>query len=150
MNTIKLVQPVAADYAALTELWEASVRATHHFLPEADILFFRPLVRDQFLGMVQLHALQDAEGRYHAFLGVLKGKIEMLFVHPESRGRGYGKQLLQFALTALNARELDVNEQNEQAVGFYLCCGFEVTGRSPLDGMGKPYPLLHMRFAGRG
>jgi hypothetical protein len=25
--------------------------------------------------------------------------------------------------------------------------GFEVVGRSPVDGLGKPYPLLHMRKA---
>lgn len=42
-------------------------------------------------------------------------------------------------------RCLDVNEQNEQAVGFYLHMGFEVAGRSELDGTGKPYPLLHLR-----
>jgi putative acetyltransferase len=25
--------------------------------------------------------------------------------------------------------------------------GFVMTGRSPLDGQGKPYPLLHMALA---
>ena len=38
------------------------------------------------------------------------------------------------------------NEQNEQAVGFYLHMGFKVSGRSPVDDFGKPYPLLHMRL----
>ncbi|GEM_PF-4175267 len=33
---------------------------------------------------------------------------------------------------------IDVNEQNEVALGFYLHCGFEVTGRSAVDGLGKP------------
>jgi putative acetyltransferase len=42
---------------------------------------------------------------------------------------------------------VDVNEQNEQAVGFYLKMGFQVEGRSDEDGFGKPYPLLHMRLA---
>jgi hypothetical protein len=41
---------------------------------------------------------------------------------------------------------VDVNEQNGQAVGFYLRMGFATEGRSELDGMGKPYPLLHMRL----
>ena len=40
---------------------------------------------------------------------------------------------------------LDVNEQNEQALGFYLHMGLEVVGRSERDDFGKPYPLLHMR-----
>ncbi len=40
-----------------------------------------------------------------------------------------------------------MNEQNEQAVGFYLKMGSEVEGRSEHDGFGKPYPLLHLRLA---
>ncbi len=46
----------------------------------------------------------------------------------------------------MNADELDVNEQNPQALGFYLKQGFEVIGRTEHDGMGQPYPLLHMRL----
>lgn len=30
----------------LVEVWEASVRSTHHFLAEKDIQFFKPLVRN--------------------------------------------------------------------------------------------------------
>jgi putative acetyltransferase len=40
-----------------------------------------------------------------------------------------------------------VNEQNPQAVGFYEHIGFLITGRSTLDGQGKPFPLLHMKLA---
>ncbi|MBL7769450.1 MAG: acetyltransferase [Flavipsychrobacter sp.] len=146
MEELQLVKPVSTDYEALTELWEASVRATHDFLPESDIQYFKPLVRDQFLASVDLYALQDASGRFHGFLGVLDGKIEMLFVDPASRGKGCGKWLLQIALKELQAYDLDVNEQNPQAVGFYQKMGFEVVGRSPLDAMGKPYPILHMKY----
>ena len=48
---------------------------------------------------------------------------------------------------SFHADELDVNEQNLQALGFYLKQGFEVIGRSEVDGMGQPYPLLHMRLS---
>jgi putative acetyltransferase len=57
-----------------------------------------------------------------------------------------GKSLLMFAINELNAIELDVNEQNPQAIGFYLKQGFEVIGRSETDGLGEPYPLLHLRY----
>ena len=70
----------------------------------------------------------------------------MLFIHPDWRGHGAGEQLLSFAVKDLGTYLLDVNEQNEQAVGFYLHMGFEVVGRSELDDFGKPYPLLHMRL----
>ena len=44
-------------------------------------------------------------------------------------------------------RHVDVNEQNPQALGFYRHLGFEQVGRSPLDGQGRPFPLLHLRLA---
>jgi putative acetyltransferase len=42
---------------------------------------------------------------------------------------------------------VDVNEQNTKAVGFYERIGFKRTGRSRLDGQGRPYPLLHLSWA---
>jgi putative acetyltransferase len=56
--------------------------------------------------------------------------------------------LLQHAIAAFGANEVDVNEQNPQGVGFYRHMGFEQVGRSELDGQGNPFPLLHMKLAG--
>ncbi|GAM72145.1 acetyltransferase [Vibrio sp. JCM 19236] len=39
-----------------------------------------------------------------------------------------------------------MNEQNPEAAGFYKKMGFKVTSRSPLDDMGKPFPILHMEL----
>jgi putative acetyltransferase len=78
---------------------------------------------------------------------VANGKIEMLFIRPEMRGRGIGKHLLTYAVEEMNAREVNVNEQNEQAVGFYKRMGFAVVGRTDVDSMGKPFPLLQMKYA---
>ncbi|WP_311769057.1 GNAT family protein [Novispirillum itersonii] len=39
-----------------------------------------------------------------------------------------------------------MNEDNPQAVAFYRHMGFTVTGRSEVDGSGKPFPLLHMQL----
>jgi len=38
-----------------------------------------------------------------------------------------------------------VNEQNVDARGFYEALGFAVVGGSPVDDMGLPFPILHMR-----
>ncbi|TWF42353.1 acetyltransferase (GNAT) family protein [Chitinophaga polysaccharea] len=78
------------------------------------------------------------------FIGVAENKIEMLFVHPDAHGKGIGKALLNYAIAQQGATAVDVNEQNPQAVAFYLHMGFRVTARSATDGMGKPFPLLHM------
>ena len=79
---------------------------------------------------------------------IVNAKVEMLFIHPARRSQGIGRRLLTYGVTALGATKLDVNEQNPQAVGFYRRMGFEVAGRSELDGTGKPFPLLHMQIKG--
>jgi putative acetyltransferase len=135
------------DFDTLTEVWEASVRATHSFLTEDNIQYFKPLVRKEFLPAVELRCVRDGDFRPIGFLGVANGKIEMLFIRPDMRGRGIGKQLLTYAVEEMNAREVDVNEQNEQAVGFYKRMGFAVVGRTDVDSMGKPFPLLQMKYA---
>ena len=139
--------PRLKDFDELTDVWEASVRATHDFLPDSYIQLLRGLVKDQYLDAVMLICCKDpASKRISGFAGVAAGKVEMLFIHPDYRGRGIGKTLLKFAIDELNAERLDVNEQNPQAIGFYLKQGFEVVGRSEKDGMGQPYPLLHLRY----
>ena len=80
-----------------------------------------------------------------AFMGIDSNRLEMLFLSPEVRGKGLGKQLLQYGIETYNIQELTVNEQNPQAVGFYEHMGFETHKRTELDEEGNPYPLLYMR-----
>ncbi|MEF2230577.1 MAG: GNAT family N-acetyltransferase [Pseudodesulfovibrio sp.] len=138
------------DFPEITAVWEASVRATHHFLSEADIVFFRPLIRNEYLGAVELRCARDGANRILGFVGVAGENVEMLFLSPESRGRGLGRMLLHTAVDELGARRVDVNEQNPAALGFYRHMGFTVVGRSPVDGQGKPFPLLHLELAQAG
>ena len=142
-----LLEPIfPSDYPEVTEVWEASVRATHHFLPEADILYFNPLILNEYLKAVDVVCTKDPAGRILGFMGVHDDSLEMLFIHPNARGKGIGSQFVQHAIHQLNVRKVDVNEQNPLAVGFYEHMGFVVVGRSELDGLGKPYPILHMEL----
>ncbi len=134
------------DFPRAVEVWEASVRATHDFVAEEDIQVFRPMVAAALPVIKNLACLRDHTGQLMGYVAVVEGKVEMLFLHPESRGQGGGKRLLDYAIHSFGAVELDVNEQNLQALGFYQRMGFEITGRSELDGSGKPYPILHMRL----
>ena len=138
------VQP--HEFPAIVEVWEASVRATHHFLKEEDIAYFKPLILNEYLKAVDLRCVRDSNKNIIGFLGVAEQNIEMLFIHPDARGKGIGKVLTQYAIRKLHSSKVDVNEDNEQAVGFYQNMGFKIIGRSELDGTGKPYPLLHMEL----
>lgn len=141
---MKIESVFPSDYAELLVVWENSVRATHDFLEEEDIEYFKPIIMEHAFPSVALYCVKDSQGAILGFLGVLNGKIEMLFLLDKARGKGIGSVLLQHAIDALGATSVDVNEQNPDAVGFYLHMGFKVVSRSPLDDMGKPFPILHL------
>ncbi len=143
---MKIENAEKQHYPVLIEIWEASVRATHDFLPEEDVAALKPLILNQYFDAVDLKYAKDESGTLLGFCGVHEGNIEMLFVAPSSRGTGIGRRLTENAIQNQGATKVDVNEQNPQAVGFYEHLGFVVVGRSPLDGQGRPYPLLHMKL----
>jgi putative acetyltransferase len=144
---MQISQATAADTPRLFEVWEASVRATHHFLGEQGIQQLIPLVRQILEEFSPLYCLRGEDGAAYAFMGVADGMIEMLFVDPSRRGGGAGRTLVEFAVAQLGARKVDVNEQNGQACGFYERMGFRQAGRSEKDPFGNPYPLLHLELA---
>lgn len=144
--SMHISRPSESDYQELTDVWEASVRATHHFLKEEDIAFFRPLVLKEFLKVVQLHCIKDNKNAIQGFIGTSGEAIEMLFVNPAVFGCGIGKALIEFSIELLGCKKVDVNEDNPQAIRFYAKMGFKIKGRSETDAFGKPYPLLHMEL----
>ncbi len=146
MKALKIDTVTKSEYPELLNVWEASVRATHHFLKEKDIEYFKPLILSTYFDAVELRCMRNEDQAIVAFLGVADGNLEMLFVDPAYRGQNIGRTLLDYSMLHLSVSKVDVNEQNEQAVGFYEHCGFEVKARSELDGTGKPYPLLHMEL----
>lgn len=133
-------------YAEMLDVWENSVRATHNFITEEDIAFFKPIIISQAFPAVTLKCVKDKNGSILGFMGIHDMKVEMLFVLDKARGQGIGKLLLRHAIEHLNAKSVDVNEQNPLAVGFYEHMGFKVTARSPIDDMGKPFPILRMKL----
>jgi ribosomal protein S18 acetylase RimI-like enzyme len=142
MSRVSLATP--RDGERLFGVWEASVRATHDFLTEADVQALIPRVHAILATFMPIHCLRDADGEVVAFMGVDGTEIVMLFVHPDHRGRGAGRTLVEYATAGLGARRVQVNEQNAQAVGFYEHLGFGIVGRSPVDADGRPFPLVHM------
>ena len=143
---MKILRPTPQDYDELLTVWEASVRSTHHFLTEENIQFYKSLVRNQYFQAVELYIIRNREGKIAAFMGLSDELIEMLFVHPDEQGKGYGKTLLEFAVNERGFHKVDVNEQNEQAFRFYRNRGFEVISRDETDAQGKPFPILHMQL----
>ncbi len=149
MNRIKLVdKPDRTDtlIEELTRVWEDSVRATHLFLTEdaiAEIKQFVPeALREVAHLVVSVNDLEEPIG----FMGVQDRSIEMLFISPDSRGKGIGKELISYGIETFATNRVTVNEQNPQAIGFYEHLGFKVYKRTETDEQGRPYPLLYMEL----
>ncbi|WP_316392629.1 acetyltransferase [Citrobacter farmeri] len=131
----------------LIAIWCRSVDATHDFLSKEYRVELEKLVRS-FLPEAPLWVAANEQDEPVAFMLLTGDHMDALFVDPDVRGRGVGKLLIKHALSLAPALTTNVNEQNEQAVGFYKKMGFWVTGRAEVDDLGRPYPLLHLRYHG--
>ena len=114
----------------LTNVWESSVKATHLFLSDNEIENIKQYVPQAFESVAHLFIMENDNNIPIAFMGVEDGKLEMLFIKAEERGKGLGKQLLQYGIENYDAKELTVNEQNPLAQEFYEHMGFKVYRRS--------------------
>lgn len=128
-------------------IWRATVDATHDFLTDDDRVAIEREVC-AFLPQAPLWLAVDQDDHPLAFM-LMDGKhMEALFVDPAYHGRGIGAQLVRRGLAMHPDMTTDVNEQNGQAIAFYEGMGFHRTGRSPRDGQGRPYPLIHLAHRG--
>ena len=130
----------------LLEVWEDSVKATHLFLNEEEIISIKKYVPQALEGVSHLIIIEDKNNMPIAFMGIENQKLEMLFIKDSERGKGIGKRLLKYGIENYNVNELVVNEQNPNAKGFYEYMGFKTYKRAELDEQGNPYPILHMRL----
>lgn len=130
----------------LLEVWEDSVKATHLFLSNEEIKNIKEYVPQAIFGVSHLVIIENESHQPIAFMGIEDTKLEMLFIKNSERGKGIGKQLLNYGIEKYNVNELAVNEQNPNAKGFYEYMGFKTYKRTELDEQGNPYPILYMRL----
>ncbi len=90
--------------------------------------------------------VQNENNRPIGFMKIEDRKLEMLFIKNDARGKGIGKQLLNYGIENYNINEVGVNEQNTNAKGFYEYMGFKTYKRTDLDEQGEPYPVLYMKL----
>lgn len=130
----------------LLNIWENSVRNTHLFLTDSEVMQIKQYVPQALNTVENLIIAENEYGKVVAFMGTENKRLEMLFISPTERGKGIGKQLVQYGIKGFNINEVTVNEQNPQAVGFYEHIGFKTYKRTDLDEQGNPYPLLYMKL----
>lgn len=78
----------------LLEVWERSVRATHLFLSDGEVKSIKAHVPQALANVAHLIVAENESGVPVAFMGVEDGVLEMLFIDPEEREKGLGRQLI--------------------------------------------------------
>ena len=144
---MKVYRGTRHDAPRALEIWRAAVDATHRFLSAEHRTEIDAIVAE-WLPTADLWLVDDESGRPAGFLAMDGRMIDALFVDPALHGRGYGTALLNQALRLAPDAVVDANEQATNALPFYLARGFVRTGRSETDPGGRPYPLIHLRYAG--
>jgi|GEM_PF-77954 len=112
----------------LVAIWCRSVDATHDFLSAEYRAELEELVRS-FLPEAPLWVAVNERDQPVGFMLLSGQHMDALFIDPDVRGCGVGRMLVEHALSMAPELTTNVNEQNEQAVGFYKKVGFKVTGR---------------------
>jgi putative acetyltransferase len=136
----------AADCQRVLDIWRGAVDATHHILTPADRRDIETEVV-AFLPQAPFWLAVDDNDHVLGFMLLEGAHMEALFIDPLQRGLGIGCALVQHALSIHPTISADGNEQNTQAIGFYIHIGFERTGHSEKDKQGRAYPLIHMRLS---
>ena len=146
MVIIEVKEKTITLISQLLEVWEDSVKATHIFLSSEEIKNIKEYVPQALKEVSHLLIIEGENNEPIAFMGIEGTKLEMLFIKNNERGKGLGKQLLNYGIEIYNIDEVTVNEQNSNARGFYEYMGFKTYKRTELDEQGNPYPILYMRL----
>ena len=71
----------------LLEVWESSVRGTHSFLSNDEILEIKEYVPSALKNVSHLIIYREKDDKLVAFMGIEENKLEMLFVDYKDRGK---------------------------------------------------------------
>lgn len=151
MNFLEAAGRDAPLIQQLFALWQKSVRVTHLFLSDSELIKISECIPRALAEVPHLIVAFNEETKLPAaFMGIEDKKLQMLFVSPEEIGKGLGKELILHGIEHYSLNEVGVNEQNPGARGFYEHMGFRFYRRADRDEQGKPYPILYMRLKNPG
>lgn len=104
MRIYNVTERTTALMERLLSLWEQSVRATHSFLSQPEIEKIKGYVSQALAEVTHLTVAEEASNCPVGFLGPQNGRLEMLLLLPQSRGRGLGRALLDYGTDVQNQR----------------------------------------------
>ena len=134
----------------MLKIWQDSVRASHFFLKDSDIVEIQEEVKAAFSSLQNI-LVAKLNNDFAGFIGVSEKSIEMLFVASKFFNLGLGKRLILEAVNAFFTEQdeilLDCNEQNERGLTFYQKLGFKERGKSQKDSKGRDFAIIHFAIS---
>mgnify|MGYP000326526241 CR=1 FL=1 len=117
------------DLSAIFEIYNHSKLDELKF--ESTAFTLLPLEKDKarYSGLIESEIyVYQAKNRISGFCAIYGNEIRALFVHPESRGEGIGKKLLEFLLSNIQGQScLYIASSNHPAKELYQQYGFTIT-----------------------
>ncbi|MGU3574682.1 GNAT family N-acetyltransferase [Brucellaceae bacterium C25G] len=142
-----LIRPIVADDVnELADIWLRASKTAHAFIDDEKLNEQYQLIKDVYLVQAENWVIVS-DDQLAGFIGLIDHHIGGLFIDPDYQGQGLGRDLLKHALSLKKHLQLNVYEDNQKAVNFYLKFGFVITKRSEKDDEGLPFAQLTMTLA---
>lgn len=134
-----------SDVPAVMHIWLASNLEAHSFIPASYWTGSSEAV-SHALPQAEVYVCESGETRQViGFVGLSGEYVEGLFVRADMRGRGVGRQLLDYAKSLRQALRLHVYLKNRRALAFYRREGFAAEAESTDEATGERELLMAWR-----
>jgi putative acetyltransferase len=119
-----VIRPYAEpDLDALIDVWDAASKVATPFLPAAFMAGEPENIKNIYIPNAETWVI-DADDTVAGFLSLIGDEVGAIFVHPRFQGRGYGRALMDHAVSLRDALFLDVFKENALGRRFYDSYGF--------------------------
>lgn len=125
------------DLEPVLDIWYRANKLAHPFLDETTLTKIRTMVRDLYLPNTETWVyVQD--GAVIGFIGLISKdptdvEVGAIFLDPDHIGVGYGRALMDHAVSLYDDLKLDVFKENHIGRQFYARYGFREVGEYRFD-----------------
>jgi len=121
----------SGDKSAVISIWRDASALAHPFLTVEQLDQAAAMIRDQFLDIAETYIAEHV-GQPIGFVALMGNVVGGLFLLPQYHGQGIGKALMDKAVKAQGALQLEVFTDNPIGRRFYRSYGF-VEGAEKVD-----------------
>jgi putative acetyltransferase len=131
------------DTDAVVSIWRATSEVAHPFLSEAFLAAETENVRNVYPKFAEIWVLEN-HGQPIGFMTMIDKEVGAIFLGLACHGQGFGRAMMDFAVSRKGAVSLNVFEANTIGRAFYDRYGFRQTGKYLHEGSGQM--TLQMAF----